>query len=263
MPSKEELEKKTVADLKALCKAAGLPVAGVKADLVARLVEKAPDAKQVEVQPAEATPVAKPAEATSTDKDVAADTKAAAPDPVSDDPKQKMVERAKRFNIAVPELDDQKKTDRAKRFGIVTPAVEQEKKSERAKRFGITSESDKLSSRAKRFGGGSSVGEEEDKLNARAARFGGGSGVAATAEEADKLNKRAERFGGSLTTSPATGKSNGIDVDDVKKKRAARFGLNHPELESDKKKSRLDRFGMGAASEVDKKSLRAERFKTH
>merc|ERR1711957_838068 len=226
----EELEKKTVADLKALCKAAGLPVAGVKADLVARLVEKAPDAKQVEVQPAEATPVAKPAEATSTDKDVAADTKAAAPDPVSDDPKQK-------------------KTDRAKRFGIVTPAVEQE--------------SDKLSSRAKRFGGGSSVGEEEDKLNARAARFGGGSGVAATAEEADKLNKRAERFGGSLTTSPATGKSNGIDVDDVKKKRAARFGLNHPELESDKKKSRLDRFGMGAASEVDKKSLRAERFKTH
>jgi len=45
-----------------------------------------------------------------------------------EDDGQKMVDRAKRFGLKIPEVEDEKKLDRAKRFGLPVPELDAEKK---------------------------------------------------------------------------------------------------------------------------------------
>ncbi|PFH34597.1 SAP domain-containing protein [Besnoitia besnoiti] len=95
---------------------------------------------------------------------------------------EKKLDRARRFGLSVPELEEEKKKLRAERFGtaaapaaskpssIGTVAVDQEeeeRRRKRAERFGIVSEEEKKRKRAERFG----VSSEEEKLAKRLQRF--------------------------------------------------------------------------------------------
>eukprot|EP00927_Polykrikos_kofoidii_P043245 TRINITY_DN372_c0_g2_i1.p1 TRINITY_DN372_c0_g2~~TRINITY_DN372_c0_g2_i1.p1 ORF type:complete len:232 (-),score=57.18 TRINITY_DN372_c0_g2_i1:203-820(-) len=143
------------------------------------------------------------------------------------DMKTKMLERAKRFGLSVPETEVAKKVDRAKRFGLSNPELEPEKKKE-------------------------ATTESKAGLDA------------ATIE--NKKAERERRFGSGSTESVAVGSAEaGLDAakieDELKKKRAARFGSSHPDLEKDKKRQRLERFGTTTCSDEEtKKQLRATRF---
>ncbi|ETV86910.1 hypothetical protein, variant [Aphanomyces astaci] len=67
---------------------------------------------------------------------------------------QKILERAKRFQLPNKHADDSKKQDRAKRFGLpvaVDAGQLEEKKAARANRFGLNAEDDKKLKRAMRF----------------------------------------------------------------------------------------------------------------
>eukprot|EP00812_Abedinium_dasypus_P013625 NODE_7127_length_460_cov_70.049383.p1 GENE.NODE_7127_length_460_cov_70.049383~~NODE_7127_length_460_cov_70.049383.p1 ORF type:complete len:101 (-),score=31.46 NODE_7127_length_460_cov_70.049383:140-421(-) len=53
--------------------------------------------------------------------------------------------------------------------------------------------------------------------------------------------------------------------EELRKKRAARFGLPSTpagDLDQEKKRQRLERFGVAVGTEEDKKALRAKRFAT-
>lgn len=47
------------------------------------------------------------------------------------------MERAKRFGMVIPEVEEEKKKRRAEKFGMIIPEVEEEKKKLRAEKFGI------------------------------------------------------------------------------------------------------------------------------
>ncbi|ETW05610.1 hypothetical protein, variant [Aphanomyces invadans] len=67
---------------------------------------------------------------------------------------QKILERAKRFQLPNKVLDDAKKQDRAKRFGLpvaLDASMLEEKKAARASRFGMNAEAEKKLKRAMRF----------------------------------------------------------------------------------------------------------------
>lgn len=61
-----------------------------------------------------------------------------------------LIERAKRFGVEMPELEDEKRKARAKRFGTEHEGLAKEKMAERAKRFGVSKidDKDKLQQRA-------------------------------------------------------------------------------------------------------------------
>lgn len=92
---------------------------------------------------------------------------------------EKKLDRARRFGLSVPELEEEKKRLRAERFGSAPAAktssieslpvdkLEEERRRKRAERFGIVSEEDKKRKRAERFG----VTTEEEKLAKRLQRF--------------------------------------------------------------------------------------------
>ncbi|PHJ26072.1 sap domain-containing protein [Cystoisospora suis] len=85
----------------------------------------------------------------------------------------KKLERAKRFGLSVPELEEEKKKLRAMRFGLgegqfqASDEAEAEKRKKRAERFGLVSEDEKKRKRAERFG----MTSEEEKLQKRLQRF--------------------------------------------------------------------------------------------
>ena len=86
------------------------------------------------------------------------------------DSKAILLERAKRFGLDAPELEQEKLKARAKRFSADHPAVLEEKMAERAKRFGMVAMDDKarMQQRALRFGlnnpAGSAAGEKVGAL---------------------------------------------------------------------------------------------------
>jgi len=170
-----------------------------------------------------------------------------------EDDGQKMVDRAKRFGLKIPEVEDEKKLDRAKRFGLPVPELDAEKKAERAKRFGtsagVLSDKDRKAERAKRFAGGNATSDPdqddklEEKMKQRAARFG-------TEKEEDKMKARAERF--------ATPQAAGADVSTEEGSKDAE------DTEEERKRKRATRFSGSALvgdEEEDKRELRAQRFK--
>lgn len=278
MVSKEELTKLTVAALKQKLKDKGLPQTGSKGELVERLIkaeatppapttaaaaaapaaaeETAPEkAEAKEAKEAEAkAPAGEAAGDKAVQEKAAQEKKPAATVAGGGDVRTKLLDRAKRFGIAAPELEEDKKLERAKRFGVAAPELDKVKKEERAKRFGLGSDQaassvqDKILERAKRFGTGGTTPAKVDT----------------SAEEEEKLRLRRERFGEALkgaaaiaASAQADGTKDG-DVDSLKRKRAERFNTGG---EADKKAKRVERFGaVAAGSEDDKKTLRAKRF---
>lgn len=179
--------------------------------------------------------------------------------------KEKLLDRAKRFGV-VPAVEDDRKIERAKRFGLQVPELGAEKRKEPVNRFGL-SEGDARAERAKRFGLQGQASPEKEKQKVRAARFGmgptetdaagaaaGAAGAGVGPSEAEKLRLRKARFGGapanastgaSVAAAAGSAPQNGAD-EARKQSRAARFGLEAPQREEDKKKQRLERFAASA-----------------
>merc|ERR1712131_527351 len=140
---------KTVAELKAECKARGLPVTGKKQELIDRLTanesEKSMEDDLLEEPDVslgeESQETEQPAEAESEEKP--AGTPAPADNGVSeaDEMEKKKLERAKKFGNEAPEVINDKKKSRAERFGLTQPSAEKDemeaKKKSRAERFGL------------------------------------------------------------------------------------------------------------------------------
>merc|ERR1712242_608097 len=124
---------KTVAELKAECKARGLPVTGKKQELIDRLTanesEKSMEDDLLEEPDVslgeESQETEQPAEAESEEK-----AEEQAPAPVdngvseADEMEKKKLERAKKFGIEAPEVVNDKKKSRAERFGLVQASKE-------------------------------------------------------------------------------------------------------------------------------------------
>eukprot|EP01066_Platyproteum_vivax_P010384 Platyproteum_vivax@DN4635_c0_g1_i2.p1 len=113
------------------------------------------------------------------------------------------------------------------------------------------SEEEKRHLRAQKF-----ISEDEIKLQNRAKRFGIVKNETESSLAVKKI-ARAQRFN-SAGPHPVAG--NTIDEEDKLRKRAARFNIPNADLEEEKKKQRLSRFGVLAASEKDRLELRKQRF---
>jgi len=172
-------------------------------------------------------------------------------------PKQKLLDRAKRFGLDTPEVEEEKRLERSRRFnsGVnndvngtsngAPDLTDQDKKLDRARRFGLPC-----------------AGLEALKMQQRAERFN----IETVQSEEAKMGIRTKRFATTLcagadTATPLRGEVE--DTDEVRrKKRAERFGTVESDPDHEKKQRRLHRFGMGAASEDDKKEFRSKRFGT-
>merc|ERR1712242_324288 len=173
---------KTVAELKAECKARGLPVTGKKQELIDRLTanesEKSMEDDLLEEPDVslgeESQETEQPAEAESEEK-----AEEQAPAPVdngvseADEMEKKKLERAKKFGIEAPEVVNDKKKSRAERFGL---NINQKRKA-KLEGMDVGVDAEKLKKRQERFGNAAvqaakaGSGEIDEKKAARAARF--------------------------------------------------------------------------------------------
>lgn len=249
----EKIKVMKVAELKAELKARGLSDAGVKQDLINRLLENATKEDAVvaeKVAPAvtDAVPPAVPVASTvpaSSKVDgvpVSATTAKHAKIPFPEPAKPvvpvvakvtKSVEEPKKEPAPIPKkpvLQTDAMKNRLERFGVKTVTAPP---ASAAATLAVTPAVDpavadaKLRSRAERFKLVHPVIEKEKKLE-RAKRFG----VPDPELDAEKAKKRAERFGVATPELEA----------EKAKKRAQRFGVDHPEIIEDKKRARLERF---------------------
>lgn len=170
---------------------------------------------------------------------------------------EKRQSRAKRFNTVLEsdkilegkmasdakgdaKTDEDMKLQRAKRFGIAVPELEADKMKQRSARFAT-------STRKAAMDQETPATEEEAKKKMRSERFGAGPVAAATpeaedrrkvaAEEEERKKKRAARFALPSAEPEA----------DKKKQRLERFGVTAVGSEDEKKKLRAERFGIKAS----------------
>merc|ERR1712242_579486 len=191
---------KTVAELKAECKARGLPVTGKKQELIDRLTANESE-KSMEDDLLEEPDVSLGEESQETEQPVEAESEEKAeeqaPAPVDNGVSEADEMEKKKFGIEAPEVVNDKKKSRAERFGLVQASKEpasaekdemDAKKKSRAERFGLN-----INQKRKAKLEGMDVGVDAEKLKKRQERFGNAAVQAAKAGSGEIDEKKAAR----------------------------------------------------------------------
>jgi len=245
----EDLNKMKVTELKQALKDRNLPSSGTKPELVKRLEEALGDAVESSNDAGSVDDSLQEIEDEILNEDTDTDV------PVPTKPAEAEIVPPKKIEAIVAPKDggDSEKSDVAKEDGseknvkpeAVAKLSEEERKKIRAEKFGIVSAEDQKTKRAERFG---LPITGTTNTSAKISMTG-------TEVDLDKLKKRAERFGTVVSTSLSK-----VDLDEKKRKRAARFGEITTETTT---------TGSPAGSKVSsvtdsdleaKKKKRAERF---